>query len=289
MDTQRDRGATTQRPVTRHPVGGPALKDTDALAVEEPLEIRVASETLVVTMRSPGHDRELTLGFLFTEGIIGSCADVGTVAHCGRPDDAGYGNTIDVTPGPGTALDPELLEAARRDTLTSSACGVCGRRSIDDLIARCGVLDPGPVLPLSRLREAPPALRQHQPVFRSTGAVHGAMASAENGECLAAFEDVGRHNAVDKVLGRLLLDGRIGTAVGKRTAQSPALLTVSGRISFEIVQKAAAAEIPILAGVSAPTSLAVDLARRVHMTLAGFVRDDQLNLYTHPERITDRS
>lgn len=241
----------------------------DAIAVEEPLEIRVAEESLAVTMRTPGSDPALAIGFLFAEGIIGSLADVGTVRHCGDPTEEGYGNIIDVSPGPGVVLDPENLATSRRGTLTTAACGVCGRRSIDDLLARCVALDSEKVPP-EELLAAVSALAKGQALFSATGAVHGAAAYDAAGQELALAEDVGRHNAVDKVVGRLLYDG---------TLEQARVLAVSSRISFEIVQKAIVAGIGAVAAVSGPTSLAVDLAKRSGLTLAGFVRPPKLNLY----------
>jgi FdhD protein len=246
------------------------------VAVEEPLELRVAGETVAITMRSPGDDRRLAVGFLFAEGLITAITDLASVAHCGRPGEEGYGNVIDVLPAPGVAIDPGALALARRGTLTTAACGVCGRRSIEDLRARAGPVPAGPPIALAVLGGATARLREAQPAFGRTGAIHAAAALAADGRVLAAAEDVGRHNAVDKVLGGLLYDP---------PPSPPAILAVSGRTSFEIVQKAAVAGIPAVASVSAPTSLAIDLADELGITLAGFVRDGRLNLYTHPERL----
>lgn len=249
----------------------------DAIAVEEPLEIRVAGDPLVLTMRTPGEDADLAIGFLYAEGVIGGIADVGTVAHCGRPDEEGFGNTIDVTPGPGVALDPDRIGTTRRGTLTTAACGVCGRRSIDDLLERAGVLPAGAEVAFGVLAESTARLREAQAHFEQTGALHAAAALDAHGALLAGAEDIGRHNAVDKVIGALLRRGALDAA---------RVIAVSGRISFEIVQKAAVARIPIVTAVSAPTSLAVDLAERLGITLAGFVRDGGMNVYAHAERIS---
>ena len=261
--------------VTR--IDGPARTvATDEVIVEEPLAIRVGSETLAVTMRTPGHDRELALGFLFAEGVIASVDDVGAVAHCGRTGDESRGNTIEVTPAPGARLRlPD--EAFHRGTLTTSACGVCGRRSIDDLLARCGPVRGAGALDAGVLRSAFEALRETQRLFARTGGCHGASLVTFEGEHVATFEDVGRHNAVDKLVGsRLLaralpLDGHV--------------LAVSGRTSFEIVQKAAVAGIPVVAGISAASSLAVDVARRTGITLVGFARGDSCVVYAGDERL----
>jgi FdhD protein len=256
----------------------------DSVAVEEPLEIRIAGDAVAVTMRTPGDDGDLALGFLYGEGIIGAAADVGSVAHCGRPGSEGYGNVLDVIPGAGVALAYERVEASRRGTLTTAACGVCGRRTIDDLTATCAPLSPGPVLPAARVAAAVASLREAQGVFARTGGTHAAAAHDAAGARLLAREDVGRHNAVDKVVGALLRQGRLGR--GDWAEGDPALLVVSGRASFEMVQKAARARIPVLASVSAPTTLAVDLAAASGVTLLGFVRGERLNVYAHPERIS---
>jgi FdhD protein len=255
------------------------------VAVEEPLDIRIAGDTVAITMRTPGEDGDLALGFLYAEGIIGSAADVGSLAHCGRVGEEGYGNVLEVSPAPGIALAFERVEAARRGTLTSTACGVCGRRTIEDLLAIAPPLEPGPTLGAAAVVAAVESLRAGQRVFARTGGTHAAAVHAGDGAPLVLREDVGRHNAVDKAVGALLRDGLVGAGRGAAARQAPALLVVSGRASFEMVQKAARAGIPIVASVSAPTSLAVDLALRANITLAGFVRGPVLNVYAHPERI----
>ncbi len=259
--------------------GGDWTATDDDIVAEEPLEIRAAGETMAITMRTPGADRELAVGFLFAEGVIATRDDVSSVAHCGRPDQDGFGNTIDVRPGAGVSLDLDRLSATRRGTLTTAACGVCGRRTVDDVIGRCqpqkvatAMISP------ALISRATAALRKLQPNFTRTGGIHAAALHDARGEVLAAFEDIGRHNALDKVVGKLVLEGRIpGTEA--------ALLVVSGRASFEVVQKASAAGIPIIASVSAASSLAVDLARAAGITLCGFVRDGNMTVYAHAERI----
>ena len=251
----------------------------DEIVAEEPLEIRAAGETMAITMRTPGADRELALGFLFAEGVIASRDDVGSVAHCGRPDQEGFGNTIDVRPGAGVSLDLDRLSATRRGTLTTAACGVCGRRSVDDVIARCVAQKVATAMIASAMiSQAVASLRKLQPNFTRTGGIHAAALHDAGGEVLAAFEDIGRHNALDKVVGKLLLEGRI-------PGNEAVLLVVSGRASFEVVQKASAANIPVIASVSAASSLAVDMARAAGITLCGFVRDGKMTVYSHPERI----
>jgi FdhD protein len=255
-----------------------AATDDDVVA-EEPLEIRAQGETLAVTMRTPGADRELAIGFLLSEGVIGSRDDVGRVAHCGRPDQEGFGNTIDVAPAGGSEFDIDRLSATRRGTLTTAACGVCGRRSVDDVIARCAPLPVQPgAIAAATIAAAVEGLRDRQPNFARTGGIHGAALHDAQGHVLSAFEDIGRHNAVDKVVGALVIDGRI-------PGRDAALLVVSGRASYEVVQKASAAGVPVIASVSAASSLAVDLARAAGITLCGFVRNGAMTVYTHAERI----
>jgi len=268
-------GGTSPRDV----VHGPSASDhvLDDVAIEEPLEIRVAGDPVSITMRTPGSDRELALGFLFGEGAITSIDDVGSVAHCGRPDEEGFGNVIDVLPGPGVALAPERIMGARRGTLTTSACGVCGRLSIDDLVARCTPVSDTSALDSSTLPRMFESMRAAQRVFARTGGTHAAGVFDLAGAGPIVREDVGRHNAVDKVVGAMLL-GRAAFSGGK-------VLVVSGRASFEIVQKAAIARIPIVASVSAASTLAVDLARAMNITLVAFVRDSKVSVYSHPTRI----
>jgi FdhD protein len=255
--------------------GGPASAFAN-VAAEEPLEIRVAGDTIAVTMRTPGHDHELVLGFLLAEGLIARANDVGRIFHCGKPGEEGYGNVMDAITAPGTIIDVERLGAARRGTLVTSACGVCGRRSIDDMLATCPPL-PSDVRFTARTVSALTALLAgEQRVFRDTGGSHAAGLATQDGRLLFLREDVGRHNAVDKAIGRMLLDGADATALA---------LVVSGRSSFEIVQKAARARIPLVVSVSAPTSLAVEAARRTNVTLVGFARGREFNVYAGAERI----
>ncbi len=252
----------------------------DEVAVEEPLEIRISGETLAVTMRTPGNDRELVLGFLLAEGVISSASDVASVVHCGRTTDEGRENTIDVALAPGVKppVDSETGMLARRGTLVTSACGVCGRRSIDDLLARTAPLADGGRVSPEVIAAAVRGLRERQPIFARTGGCHAASLVTFDGRHVATFEDVGRHNAVDKVVGARVLAGALPL--------SEHLLVASGRSSFEIVQKALSAGIPLVASVSAPSSLAVDLARRANVTLAGFVRDGTMTIYSGRERLS---
>lgn len=244
---------------------------------EEPLEIRVAqpdgrAETVAVTMRTPGHDFELATGFLLSEGLLSPSSMPRAIRYC---VDAGeqWHNVVTVD------LAEPVRIARRRDFTVSASCGVCGSASIDELAQRCDALPPGPVLDPARLLALPEALRAAQPLFDSTGGVHAAGLFDPEGRLLAAREDVGRHNAVDKLLGWCSLEAHRPDA---------AILCVSGRVSFEIVQKAAVGRFPILIAVSAPSSLAVDTARRLGLTLIAFARGPRANVYAGPERLGAR-
>ena len=278
----------THRPVRRF--DGTALRDLedDRIAVEEPLEIRVSGDTVATTMRTPGQDRELAVGFLFGEGILMDGDDLGSLFHCGHPGEEGFGNVLEVTPASGAVLDLERVAATRRGTLTTSACGVCGRRTVDDLMATCAPVAPGPILCADTVARATDRLRAVQHNFEHSGGVHAAAALDAHGELLAASEDVGRHNAVDKVVGALVL-ARAVRAPRRMPfppfPAAPTVLAVSGRASFEIVQKAARARIPVVVSVSAASSLAIDLALRSGMTLAAFSRNGRCNVYTGADRL----
>ena len=235
----------------------------DVVAVEEPLEIRVDGVPLVVTMRTPGHDEELALGFLYGEGLIDR-------PHAAGPTEDFAGNTVEVA-GP-LARDP-----GERRFYTTSSCGVCGKGALEEVAVHSAPLPQGPQVPRSLLAALPDRLVQ--PAFERTGGVHATGLFDVDGGLLLANEDVGRHNAMDKVIGRALLDGAV--PLGER------ILCVSGRLSFELVQKAAVAGAPILVGVGAPSSLAISLADDRGMTLCGFARRGNVNVYTHPERVLD--
>lgn len=264
--------------VARYRGGVRELVD-DRVALEEPLEIRIAGEPFAVTMRTPGHDEELVLGLLLAEGIVRCVGDVGGIAHCGKPGE--LGNVIDVTAAPGTVIDWEPDGPVRRATLTTSACGVCGRRSIDDLLARVRPLDDGARFSARWIERLTRELAPRQVNFSASGGVHAAALfhaeGAASESSLLVREDVGRHNAVDKVVGRAALDGDL-PARGRA-------LVVSGRASFELVQKALVAQIPMLVSVSAPSSLAVAAARAAGLTLVGFARGERFNVYAGEERI----
>jgi FdhD protein len=249
----------------------------DEVAVEEPLQVLLQGEPFTTTMRTPGHDHELVAGLLFYEGVVGGRDALGALRHCGSIDDEGYGNVIDVLPAPGTAFDAEAVAPARRSRVTTSACGVCGRRTVDELLERVPPLEAGRTWPRAELAALPVRLRAEQPGFDRTGGLHAAGIAIAPGESLVVREDVGRHNAVDKVIGRLVLDAALPVENGA--------LVVSGRVSFEIAHKALVARVPIVVAVSAPTSLAVSLAERSGMTLIGFCRDGGYSVYSGAERI----
>lgn len=250
---------------------------TDELSVEEPLEIRVAGEPLAVTMRTPGHDNELAAGFLLAEGLIRSRADLGSIAHCGRLGAAGAHNALNVVPAPGVVFDIDALERSHRGTLTTSSCGVCGRLLVDDLVQKLAPSAPCEPFEPAFIAGLPEELRARQPCFDRTGGLHAAGVARPDLGFLVVREDVGRHNAVDKAIGRLCLDGRV-PATG-------ALLVVSGRTSFEIVQKAVAAGLAGVVGISAPSSLAVSTAERFGLLLCGFARGRGFNVYAGAERL----
>jgi FdhD protein len=255
------------------PVVGP-----DRLASEEPMEIRAAgpgqaAESVAVTLRTPGNDFELAVGFLYTEDLIASRDDVASVAYCADlgPEEQRYNIvTVELTrPFDGSAL--------QRNFYATSSCGICGKASIDQVHLSCARLEPGPVVAGSTVVALPDRLRAAQRIFEETGGLHGSGLFDAEGKLLSVREDIGRHNAVDKLVGMSLLAGS--------TPLSDRVLMVSGRVSFEIVQKAAKAGVPILCAVSAPSNLAVATAEDLGMTLVGFVRNGGFNVYTHPERI----
>jgi FdhD protein len=250
--------------------GASTISGEDVLVIEEPLEIRAAwqaegaprEKAISVTMRTPGDDYDLATGFLFTEGLIRSADDIDSVRHWGSP------NVVRITLREGGRIDTAKLD---RHFYTTSSCGICGKTSIDALRVAARPLPPATPPLRDMIHRLPIALHERQTAFLATGGLHGAAVFDANGSMLCLREDVGRHNAVDKVIGSLLLRRAIPPSDG--------MLMVSSRASFEIVQKAIVAGIPLLAAVGAPSSLAVDLAREFGLTLLGFVRDGRFNVY----------
>jgi len=235
----------------------------DRLAVEEPLELRIGGDPVAVTMRTPGHDEELALGFALSEGLHPAAA---------RPPDDLAANTIELD-APG--FDPGRLQ---RSFYTTSSCGVCGKGALEAVAVEAPPIESALVVPATLVAELPDRLRQAQAAFASTGGLHATGLFTGRGELVCAREDVGRHNAMDKVIGRAWLDGLLPL--------TEHILCVSGRLSFELVQKAAVAGCPLLVAVGSPSSLAVELAADRGVTLCGFVRDGRVNVYTRPERLT---
>jgi FdhD protein len=235
----------------------------DEVAVEEPLEIRVDGDALAVTMRTPGHDEELALGFLYGEGLIDGPREAG-------PTEDFAANTVEVA-------GPLVHDPGTRRFYTTSSCGVCGKGALEEVAVHSGPLSDGPRMARSLLARLPDRLEQ--PTFERTGGLHATGLFDSGGALIVEREDVGRHNAMDKVIGRALLDGLVPLR--------DRILCVSGRLSFELVQKAAVAGAPILVGVGAPSSLAISLAQERGMTLCGFARRGTMNVYAGPQRITD--
>ena len=236
--------------------GGPA---------QEPAQV-------AVTMRTPGNDFELAAGFLFTEGLIDGGEDIDSIAYCDLPEEEQEYNVVTVRLS--RPFDREMLG---RNFFATSSCGVCGKASLDHVEVLCQALPTGPVVAASTVSGLPDALRRGQRIFEETGGLHASGLFDGSGGLRAVREDVGRHNAVDKVVGWALLGGQVPL--------TGSILQVSGRLSFEIVQKAAVAGVPIVCAVSAPSSLAVEAGERLGVTVAGFVRDGGLNVYSHPKRI----
>jgi FdhD protein len=248
-------------------------KTTDQVAVEEPLEIRLKGEPFQVLMRLPGWDKELALGFLYTEGIIRNLAEVITLHFCGTETDPMLPpNVVDVK-----LTDAAMARRGRRHLeVAYSSCGLCAKEAVAEIsrkvppVASDLTISPGDLLALMKRLDAA------QAVFKITGGTHGVALATPDGQTFLLAEDVGRHNAMDKVIGRALVERRDLTRM---------VALLSGRLSFEMALKAARAQIPILAAVSAPTTMALKLGQELHLTLAGFAREDRLNIYTHPQRL----
>jgi FdhD protein len=265
---------------------GTQERHVDSVAVEEPLEIRLgwstpdgrATRSISITMRTPGHDTELAVGFLLSESIIRKATDVASIDVCGEPaPDSGNYNTVKVELNAGVDVD---LGRLQRHFYTSSSCGVCGKTSLDALHATgaTSLRDNTAAFSKDILTSIPEKLRESQATFDTTGGLHAAAAFTRSGELVMTMEDVGRHNAVDKVIGALALAGQLPA--------SELGLMVSGRASFELMQKALVARMPLLAAVSAPSSLAVQLAQEFDLTLVGFLRGETFNIYSGKQRIS---
>ncbi|MEU5766330.1 formate dehydrogenase accessory sulfurtransferase FdhD [Streptomyces asoensis] len=256
----------------------------DTLVAEEPLEIRLDGKPLAITMRTPGDDFALAAGFLVSEGVLASASDLLNIVYCAGATGEGGANTynvVDVRTAPGVKIPDITLE---RNVYTTSSCGLCGKASLDAVrtTTRWPIADTPPLrITPALLTSLPDRLREAQRVFDRTGGLHAAALFSEEGELLDAREDVGRHNAVDKLVGRALQNGDLPL--------SRTILMVSGRASFELAQKAVMAGIPVLAAVSAPSSLAVDLAAETGLTLVGFLRGSSMNVYAGEDRITLRT
>jgi FdhD protein len=274
---QAVRRTTTPARVLTTSAAGTRLERPDRLATEEPLAIQVRGlrqepVSVAVTMRTPGNDFELAAGFLVTEGLVHDRREVAGVRYCDvAPEEQHYNVvTVDLTV-------PFTADFADRHFFASSSCGICGKASLDQVEISCPAIAPGPTVARSSIVSLPDALRRAQRIFEQTGGLHAAALFHPDGRLIEAREDVGRHNAVDKLVGHALLSGHL--PLRER------ILMVSGRVSFEIVQKAALAGIPVTCAVSAPSSLAVEAAERLGMTVVGFLRGDKFNVYSHPERV----
>lgn len=272
-------GNRTRSPLRAFTAEG-ATDRSDYVATEEPLEIRLVAggdrKTVAVTMRTPGNDFELAAGFLFSEGVIHSGADVRSIRYCVDKEvgEEQRFNIVNVELAGGRL--PELA-GLERHFFTSSACGVCGKAALENLESRCASVPDGLTVDANLIARLPEAMREAQKTFDSTGGLHAATLFSPSGELVAVREDVGRHNALDKILGWAALDGKLPL--------NENILVVSGRASFELLQKSAAAGAPVFCAVSAPSSLAVETARAFNITLVGFLRDQRFNVYSAPARI----
>jgi len=268
-----DSPTSAKAEIWRAKSGEPLREDADFLAVEEPMEIRIRGASIAVTMRTPGHDHELAAGFLLTEGVIAQRSDIVEIAHCQQGEAVDRDNILNVYLAPDVELD---LEKLTRHVFASSSCGLCGKASIESVRQCFPRIDSTLRVDSKIIPSLPEKLREHQATFDRTGGLHAAALFDAQGALLVAREDIGRHNAVDKSLGERFLAGH---------SMTDNILMVSGRASFEIMQKALAAGIPIVAAVSAPSSLAVEFAKENGQTLIGFLRGESFNVYSGPERV----
>ena len=263
-----------QARITRYSNGALAEK-TDDLAAEEPLEIRIEGHSIAVLMRTPGNDRDLAAGFLVSEGIVQGANDIFEIAVCGETAaDSDETNVVNVTLKNPSRFDPKKFS---RNLFASSSCGICGKTSIESITKQFAPINSELKIPASLLLDLPMRLSAAQKTFRLTGGLHACALFEQDGTLLALREDVGRHNALDKLIGDALFQNRLPL--------NRQILLLSGRVSFEMVQKALAAGIAIIAAISAPTSLAVEFARANNQTLVGFLRGDEMNVYAGSERI----
>jgi FdhD protein len=260
-------------PVVRYAAGHRATEQPDQLAAEAPLEIGVEGHSVAVVMRTPGHDRELAAGFVLTENLVRSAADIFDITQCG----AEQGDVVNVTLKDPAAFDPTRLT---RNVFSSSSCGVCSKATIEAVRQSFAAIEAACALHAERLLRMPQALREKQETFNQTGGLHACALFDLQGNLQHVREDVGRHNALDKLIGHALLENRLPLR--------DQVLLLSGRVSFEMMQKALAAGIPIVAAISAPTALAVEFARESNQTLVGFLRGETMNIYAGFERVTTR-
>lgn len=256
---------------------GKAVGRREHIVGEEPLEIRAAGPgqedtRVAVTMRTPGNDWDLAAGFLLTEGLVESREEIASIRYCGPEEGEQQFNVVTVR-----LRRPFDASALQRNFYATSSCGVCGKAAIDQVEVACAPIPPGPAVSAATVAALPEALRTAQEVFEETGGLHAAGMFTQDGRLLAVREDVGRHNAMDKLLGAAFLEGTLPA--------HDRIVLVSGRASFELVQKAAVAGVPVMCAVSAPSTLAVETADRLGVTLVAFLREGRFNLYAHPERI----
>jgi|UniRef100_UPI0037838525 FdhD protein len=268
-----DTPAITEVRVRKVRVGGDSTEVSDVTAREEPLEIRVEGRSVAVVMRTPGHDEELAAGFLVSEGVVQSPRDILEVSQCPSTGNQ-HGNIVDVLLG-GAVVNWDSLT---RHVFSASSCGLCGKTSIESVFQQFPAVKGDWAVSPALIASLPDKLRAAQETFSKTGGLHASGLFDLKGNLLVLREDVGRHNALDKILGHALMNGLLPL--------DQHILLVSGRVSFEIIQKALAGGIALVAAISAPSSLAVDFAQEAHQTLIGFLRGETMNVYTHPQRVT---
>ena len=253
---------------------GEATSFEDSVSIEEPIEVKVNGVSIAVIMRTPGSDFELAAGFIVTEGIIDSIKQIGTISYCDQAEEPNLKNVVDVCLSKGIQIDQEKF---KRNFYASSSCGICGKASIEAINKNIDKLDQSLVVDGSVLCELPDTMRLQQAIFSQTGSLHAAALFDHCGTLIRLREDVGRHNAVDKLVGSFAIEGK--------NVPTKSIMLVSGRTSFEIIQKAASVGVELVAAVSGPSSLAVDLAKSLNMGLIGFLRPPTFNIYAGSERI----